>query len=241
MPLLLLLLFSLVLFTGAGLGIFVVRLLKHQRASRKQNRWKLINATTDSTASLYPARRPNSWLAVKSDKLLAVQCALGLHNAKPCSWKDGLEQTLFIAPPVQGWVLIFGSGLPDPGDDIDDCYRFVMDLSRKLGQVQFFTASRILHHHAWIKVDKGRVVRAYAWAGRTVWKQGMQTTAEVDLDLRCFDYLESLEQTTFGQPDVFATNVEKVHLLAARWSVDPALLEQSLLPQENGISGERPK
>ena len=73
--------------------------------------------------------------------------------------------------------------MPDPAVDVDACFRFVVDLSRKLGQVQFFSASRILHHHAWVRVEGGRVVRAYAWAGETLWSQGLRTPAEKELGM----------------------------------------------------------
>src|SRR5215467_13300116 len=111
--------------------------------------------------------RPGRWLAIKSHNLRTVQSALGLHNPKPCSWLEGLaaDEKLFIAPPVKGWILVIGSGLPDPSEDVDVCFRFLLDISRKLGQVQFFSASPILHHHAWVRADRGHVQRAYAWAG----------------------------------------------------------------------------
>src|SRR5262245_20211437 len=68
--------------------------------------------------------RPSSWLAVKSRNLRAVQSALGLHNAKPCSWIEGLasDEKLFIAPPVKGWIIVLGSALPEPSDDVDACF-----------------------------------------------------------------------------------------------------------------------
>jgi hypothetical protein len=102
--------------------------------------------------------RPDHWLAVKSRKPAAIQVALRLHNPRPCSRLEGLlgEPRFFIAPPRQGWIVVIGSGLPDPAVDVDACFRFVVDLSRKLGQVQFFSASRILHHHAWVRVEGGR-------------------------------------------------------------------------------------
>jgi hypothetical protein len=234
MPWLLLVLFSLAVSTGGAMVIFVMRLLNHKR--REPQSLVYPDAVYSSAAAFL--RRPSCWLAIKSKQLVAVQSALGLHNPKPCSWSDGLEQKLFIAPAINGWVLVMGSGLPDPSDDVDACYRFVVELSRKLGQIQFFSASRILHHHAWIRADGGKVVRAYAWAGRTLWQQGHRTAAETELDLKCFDYTESLEHETFGQPDVFAANVEKVPLLAERWSLDPARIDGALLEQEHGIAGE---
>jgi hypothetical protein len=185
-------------------------------------------------------RRPNCWLAVKHRNLRVVQTALGLHHPKPCSWSEGLtgDEKLFIAPPVKGWTLVTGLRLPDPSEDVDASFRFLLELSRKLGQVQLFCASRVLHHHAWIKVERGRVVRAYAWAGKTVWNQGARTPAERELCLKCFDYCETVQRVPFGQLDLISANVDKVPLLAARWSLDPARIDARFLETECGIAGE---
>jgi hypothetical protein len=187
--------------------------------------------------------RPAAWLAVRSRNLRAVQSALALNNPKPCTWLEGItrEQKLFIAPPVNGWIFVVGSGLPDPGDDVDACFRFLLDLSRKLGHVQFFAANRVIGHHAWARTEAGRVLRAYAWAGKTLWNQGVKTRAELELGLKCFHYLETPERPLFGQPDVIAVNTEKVPLLAARWSLDPAAIDERLFEQSRGIAGEPPR
>jgi hypothetical protein len=185
-------------------------------------------------------RPPSSWLAVKSRNLIAVQFALGLRHVKPCSWIEGLAggQTLFLAPPVKGWVLVLGSALPDPGEDIDQLFRFLLNLSRRVGQVQFFTADRVLHHHAWVRAEGGRVCRAYAWAGATLWQQGLRTTAENELGLQCFEYLEAADCHEFGVSDALAANVERVPLLAAKWSLDPAALDERFLAEACGVAGE---
>ena len=184
--------------------------------------------------------RPACWLAIKSRSLVKVQSALGLHNAKPCSLAEGMSggEKLFISPPINGWILVMGAGLPEPSDDVDICFRFVMNLSRKLGEVQLFNSSRVLLYHAWVFADRGRVVRAYAWAGKTIWKQGLRTSAERELDLKCFDYTEASERSFFSESDVIAANVEKVHLLAARWSLDPACIDERFFSTERGIAGE---
>jgi len=237
MPVLLLWLFSLALSVVTAIIVLVVRRSRVKPPFRDSERG-LSNDYSSERASVF--RRPDCWLAVKSHSLIAVQAALGLHNPKPCSWIEGLadEERLFIAPPVKGWILVLGSGLPDPSEDVDACFRFVVDISRKLGHVQFFSASRILHYHAWVKADNGRVLRAYAWAGQTLWKQGAQTRAEKDLDLKCFDYAEAAESTSFGRPDVIAANADKVPLLAARWSLDPARIEARFLEKDRGIAGD---
>jgi hypothetical protein len=184
--------------------------------------------------------RPDCWLAIKSRNLRAVQAAFGLHNPRPCSCSEGLagEKRLFITPPIKGWVLVVGSGVPDPTDDADACFRFVLALSRKLGQVQLFSVSRILHHHGWVRADGGRVQRAYAWAGRTLWNQGPPTRGEKELSLKCYDYAESEQGSTFTLPDGVAANVDKLPLLAAIWSLDPARIDEHILEAACGIAGE---
>jgi hypothetical protein len=240
-PLVLLLLFALALTTGTAMIIFVVRWLRLRQLLQTPfippESWRPAFFATPRASY---SRRPVCWLAIRCHNLLAVQSGLGLHNPKPCSWTEGLanDEKLFIAPPVNGWTLVIGSGLPDPSDDVDACFRFVLGLSRKFGQVQFFSASRILHHHAWVRAERGRVLRAYAWAGTTVWNQGVRTAAEREMGLKCFEYGDPVERHSLAEPDVIASNVDKVPLLAARWSLDPALLDERLLEHERGISGE---
>lgn len=186
--------------------------------------------------------RPASWLAIQSRNLHAVEAALGLHNTRPCTWTEGLadERKLFIAPPVEGWILVIGSGLPEVETEADSCFKFLVDLSRRLGRVQFFSANSILKHHAWAWAENGRIVRAYAWAGSTLWNQGIKTSAELNLRLACFGYFEGPD-TLFGNQDVVSLNTDKVPMLAARWSLDPASIDKRIFEHAHGIAGEPPR
>jgi len=185
---------------------------------------------------------PSRWLAIRSTNPQAVQAALGLQKPKPCSWEEGLtaahEQKLFISPPVAGWILVMGSTLPEPGDDVDRTYRFLLELSRKLGHVQFFSVSRAVNHHAWVQAEDGAVLRAYAWAGRTLWNQGRMTRAETDLSLKCHAYGDGEDRVDYGRVDPAALNTERLPLLAARWSLDPAAIDARRLKEHRGIAGQ---
>lgn len=184
--------------------------------------------------------QPCRWLAIKGNSPAAVQNALHLNAPMPCSWEEGLiearERKLFISPPVSGWILVVGSSLPDPSDDVDKCFRFLTGLSRKVGHVQFFSTNRVVNHHAWALIDKGRVFRAYSWAGETLWNQGPVTAAEKDLKLTCFNYLEG--RVGFEQKESLAANTERVALLASRWSLDPSSLDERQFKSGYGITGE---
>lgn len=237
MPVVLLLLFSIAVSVSVGIVILLVRRAAARRHSSVPRQEPQLTCLAEQSCTFV---WPGCWLAIKSRSTFAVQRALGLHNAKPCSWIQGMAggEKLFIAPPVKGWVLVMGSGLPDPSEDVDACFRFVLHLSRRLGQVQFFSASRVLHYHSWVMADSGRIARAYAWAGKTLWTQGKPTAAETELGLKCFDYLELPDPPQFGQPDLTCLNVEKLPMLAARWSIDPGRIDARFLQLERGIAGE---
>lgn len=180
-------------------------------------------------------QRPSSWLAIRSSSTEAVKEALGLNRAAPCSWEEGLAggHEFFISQRVHGWVIVTGLGLPNPGDDVDACFHFLTALSRKLGHVQYFHASRLMHHHAWARVDDGCITRAYAWTGETVWNQGSETLPEVEIGLHTFDYGDHSATILDAE-----TNFEKVPQLAARWSLDPAEVRLTSARQATGIAGE---
>jgi|SRR6185369_6840665 len=177
--------------------------------------------------------RPTTWVAVRAATPAAVQNALGLNRSAPCSWLEGMagEHEFFISQRIHGWVIITGAGLPGPEDDVDACFHFLITLSRKLGHVQFFHAEAISHHHAWARLDDGYVTRAYAWAGKTVWNQGVKTAAEIEFKMKCFGYGDE----SFSEK-VVEMNRDKVPLLATRWSLDPARVR--LLKKMDGIAGQ---
>lgn len=184
---------------------------------------------------------PCRWFAIRTSNVAAVQSALHLHNPTPCSWGDGvarLTEHLFISPAIQGWILVAGQGIPDPADDIDQCFHLTLKLSRALGQVQFFSADRTVNHHAWVRVENGRIRRAYAWAGQTLWNQGSVTPAEKALGLKSYDYGEAADSFDLSPGDSHRANADKVNALAARWSLDPASVQEEMLTGRFGIVGD---
>ena len=184
---------------------------------------------------------PQRWCAVRSSSVRAVQTALGLQHPRPCNWGEGVtslaDHALLLSPPVDGWILVIGQALPDPAEDADISFHFLRRLSRDLGVVQFFSANRALNHHAWARVEDGKIQRAYAWAGETIWNQGTITRAETELKLKCLGYGELPCGGALSSECVQA-NTDKVNSLAARWSLDPDVLNDRLATAGVGIVGE---
>lgn len=220
-----------IIVAGLILGFGMVVLLVWKRLPERP----VVRMTPDRGPTFLSS--PTRWLAIKNESMLSVQSALHLHDPETCSWAEGLshDERLFISPSMEGWNIVTGDRIPDPSDDVDVAFRFLLNLSRELGEVQYFSANPILHYHSWIKVRLGRVIRAYAWAGQTLWNQGAITREEKELGLRTFDYGDETQSAFFGDTSAIEVNVEKVPRLAARWGLDLARVRNHL--QERGIAG----
>ena len=185
---------------------------------------------------------PNRWMVVHQVKAAAVRNALGLHGVHWCTLSDGLQMAsqnrYFISLPIREWVFVFGSEIPDPSVDPDFLFRFLSDMSRELGTVQFFSCDPVLGHHAWAWLESGQVKRAFAWNGTTLWNQGRMTPEERQLKLECPDYFESGANPGSAM-DSIQQNSDKVTALAARWGVGPNRLTQRLASGAQGIVGKR--
>jgi hypothetical protein len=239
----LLLLIPLGMSIGVGglMTLFIVRTVQERlKFSRRASAARLGNRLSRPIRALL-FERPGRWLAVRSSSSKTVQTALGLSDGLPCSWDEGLaearDEKLFISPPVDGWVLVVGSSLPDPADDPDECFHFLRRISVELGHVQYFGVNRVVNHHAWAIVDSGDVFRAYAWADEVLWNQGVMTAAERELKMVCSAYGAVSPR---GSEDP-ARNCEKLTRLAAEWSVDPAMVAEEVAEGESGIVGHAPR
>ena len=147
--------------------------------------------------------------------------ALNLKNRQPANWASGIRQAyglkkVFVTPPVQGWTLVVGLALPDAGDSRhpDRCTPLLRNLSRQLGEVQYFGTHRVGEYHAWAKAENGAITRAYAYVGEegvTLWNTGPQTTEEKALG--------------FAFDDNKSPNEEDVMKIAGKWSINPQKLE----------------
>ncbi len=189
-------------------------------------------------------RRPRTWLAVRSRNPEDVARSMGLGDLHPCACAEALADPdagrLFVSPPVNGWVVVMGGPLPDPSEDIDACYRFLADMSGRLGHLQFFHGNPALGHHAWARLIERKVIRAYAWTGETAWNQGKPTRAEQKTGMCCFDYLAAGDEESYQQWEIVGANVDRLPVLASIWSVDPVVFEDAAMRLKPGWAGRLP-
>jgi hypothetical protein len=218
--------------------VFATLYRRHLRLLRRSQRW------TDPLGPLVAAGRvpmalpmPVRWMAVHSSNTALLREVLGSPVGDFTPWSEALvrarERAFFVSPPCRGWTLVIGAALPDPGCDIDHLFRFLGKVSRALGEVQFFAADRVLHHHAWAWWRDGVVVRAYAWAGETLWNQGERSLDERLLGLVCREYGEVIEAGAIRGGPAEQQNTDRVALLARRWSLDPGEASAHFLDLES--------
>jgi hypothetical protein len=237
----------LVLMASFGLVLIgaIAMIMMHRRQLRQ---WRRQNRLVDQLSQITSARRrlipfplPTRWLAIKSSNTTHLRAALALRGPV-VSWAEAMsrarERTLFLSQPVDGWTLVVGGALPDPTADIDALYRFLVELSRETGEVQFFSLDRVLGFHGWARLRDGRVLRGYAWAGDVLWNEGRVTLDERLLGLRTLEYGEEAGPVAYGEIRFETTNAERVPLLARRWGVDLATATEVLLQQEGVESDE---
>jgi hypothetical protein len=89
-----------------------------------------------------------------------------------------------------------------------------------------------------VKLYQGKIVRAFAWAGQTLWNQGTLSTAELKLGAVCHDYLADEHLSWREQQEISAGNIDLMPALAARWSIDPAAIDARKIAAFPGLIGE---
>lgn len=224
-------------------SVFATIYRRHLRAMRRANR------QVDPLAPLVGGRRrpmllplPPRWLAIRSSNTGFIREMLGVDPDSSVPWSEALgrsrERAFFVSQPVDNWTLVIGSAIPDPASDVDASYRFLTGLSRVVGEVHAYSADRVLNFHGWACLRDGKVVRAYAWAGGTLWNEGTATLDERLLGLVCRAYGEEPPAIRYGEVPAEQNNTERVVLLARRWSLDPVAASEALLHLESSSAGD---
>lgn len=161
------------------------------------------------------------WLTVPSSSSKDVLDALGIEHSRVSSWRSGLHAAasgqVFVTPPLDGWVAVVGSSLPQIGED--ETERALQEILRRLsgafGQACYFASHRVVEYHAWAKFVGGDAVREFAYLGESgeVLADRGAPTAEEKRSAQVF----SVDAVEAGRvPDE-----DSVLEVAAGWCFDP--------------------
>src|SRR5262249_43189589 len=153
----------------------------------------------------YPFGYKVSWFAVRASDSAAVVDALEFGVATPANWRSGLsaagrrdDPSVFVSPPVAGWVLVVGFSLPYPvaatqslpvadtqalreiGRKLDV---LLARLAKRFDEVQFFGSYRVVDFVAWARAQNGKPTRVFSFAdGEVFANAGEQTSEEASLN-----------------------------------------------------------
>ena len=115
----------------------------------------------------------SSWIAVQGNDPLQLAQHLGLKDIHETNWRSGLYirkeysmSHVFVSPVMAGWLLAQGTALPTSlhGKDPRSApYPLLMlqELGQLYDQVYYFNTNRITDYHTWVRVENGKLVRAF--------------------------------------------------------------------------------
>jgi hypothetical protein len=189
------------------------------------------------------------WIAVQAPSARVLAESLGLHEMQVANWHSGLEAAyeypgnyIFVTPPVNGWVLAVGNGIPDPSDPSTlASWRAIMaSLSKSFGDTQYFASHRVSSYYAWARYLDGTEKRLFAHADEIIFNIGQPYAEESDLITHLFDSScpEANTDAYWERKDLRMPDEEDVLRIASKWSINPAELDSADQPPSVGVVGK---
>jgi hypothetical protein len=173
------------------------------------------------------------WIAVRSTDIKAVADSVPGRSRIVAGWRDGIDaayegSSVFVTPPVNGWVCIVGEWAAGLGDrrSVESIAKTVAELSTRFGEAHGYATHRIVEYHHWILARGGRAYRCFAFAGESgeiLCQTGPVTSAEKKLRFASLPL------------DQWLPEEEDVMTVASGWSFDPSKLSAASAPAATGI------
>jgi hypothetical protein len=200
------------------------------------SRAPLVPATPDAPHSF---GYKMAWFAIPSADSAKVMSALGLGDAIPANWASGVGAVysdvsqVFVTPPVEGWTLVLGLGLPsfDTPERTREFLAFVDKVATSFPAFYYFGTHRVVEFHGWVKVAGGKIERAYAYLGErgeTLYESGKKTPDEIALGFAFFDERspEAASKGYYERKDLRFPNEEDVMKISAAWTINTQTLDK---------------
>jgi hypothetical protein len=191
----------------------------------------------------FPPDRPQPfgykgiWMVVKERPIGEIVQALGLQQTEPCNWANGVwpGSRVFVSPPVKGWNFIVGLPFSMRTKTVADSVGpYIVELSKKLGIVNYFLSHRVTEFHIWARAENGKLLRGYCWlgeTGETQWNEG-EPAVERELGWKLID-----ENSQENDPDAVIPGEENVMAVARKWCLAPVDLKPEDAGPADGVIG----
>ncbi len=197
-----------------------------------------------------------AWIAIRSGDTAAVLAALGIGSeaATAANWNSGIgsiydvslcDHYVFVSPPVKGWTFVAGVALPLPASRafVDKLTPLLAALGSQFRDVQYFASYPVIDLFAWGRLERGRMVRAFAIGDEgVIWDRGKPTREERALGLKLFE-LRGIRgrRGDTGESIILHPTQEHVLRLATSWSLDPTRLGAMPEPLGAGFVAAAPR
>ncbi len=174
-----------------------------------------------------------AWIAFAHNNELARRL-LDFTFEKECTIDEGINisrttNKAFITDNIQGWQLVFANKWIELIDDFtyDKIKSKLVELSRHLGEVQFFCSKPDRMFSMWAKATDSRIERIYVWLGdehENLLIEGEPTEAEKKYKLVNTILPENYKEGYFDEFDLILPDYGFVYDLAKEWSISPEIL-----------------
>lgn len=232
---------------GIILIIAIIWIVKNNRSYIPENNQTIPSQAGDETTPDSPISfgYKCTWLAIRTENIQKISELLKLKRTSVCNWKYGInkayDNSIFICPPIDGWVLVVGNKLPD--GDGNEIQELLITLSKEFQEAQFFATHRVTEYHCWIKALNGKIIRLYSFlgeSGENISVEGKPTEFEKKYNLINTFSKEAEDSSYFERKDLTTPDEEFIMQVADNWSINPMTLDNRIdVPKGLGIIGKR--
>jgi hypothetical protein len=200
-----------------------------QNSSSPKSLWEQELETRDTTRPINFGHKW-VWAAVKTQNTDSLLEILKLERLRQANWVEGTLQAyygeVFILPPIEGWILISGWGLPKPSgkEGIEKSKSLLDKLSKQFGEAQLYGNHGLSSSAFWMKSVDGKTVRLYCIADGENFIEGEPTDVEKKWSLIDTNSEEAVKEEYWDR--MVYPDVEHVLEVAKNWSINPMELEE---------------
>ena len=181
------------------------------------------------------------WCAIKTIDTDKVLNTLNIRKKKKCNWNEGMKKAydggIFILPPINGWIIIHGWGLPIPSSskENDSAVKLINSLSSKFEKAHLFGSFRGTGAVLWMSSEMGELKRMYYIDDGNGVQYGEPTKIEKQWDLIDFNHPDIENDDYFDSKDI--PDEDDVLDVAEAWSINPMNIDRYENIDDFGYTG----